>query len=97
MYKQISKIEIVGLNYDGIAYCEAKGISQVFNAYAEFCNCEAILGVGFNPNSGYVYIALENDVQICSCLGRSVEFLVVTDEGEELFFDTYTDALDHKN
>ena len=76
-----------------IAYCEAMGLSNCFKAYANDCPCEEIMEVGFNSNSGYVYIALENGVSICSCLGRDVEYLVTNlDDGEEFFFDTYNDA-----
>lgn len=79
-----------------IAYCEAQGLAKCFEAYAENCAGEDILdgGIGFNPNSGYVYIALENGVTICSCLGRDVEYLVTDFEtGEETFFGDYHEAL----
>ena len=35
-----------------------------------------IMCCGFNQNSGYVYIALENGVTIASCFGQSVEYIV---------------------
>lgn len=86
-------IEIHGLSTDGIAYCEASGLSNVFAAYADNCAVESIMEVGFNPNSGYVYIALENGISICSMLGRGVEYLTADFEtGEEHFFDTYSEA-----
>lgn len=87
-------LTIYGLS-DSIAYCEAKGLSNCFKAYAENCPCESIMdgGIGFNSNSGYVYIGLENGIQICSMLGRDVEYLVTDFEtGEENFFDTYEEA-----
>jgi len=89
-------LEINGLD-ENIAYCEAIGLSNVFKAYAESCSRESIMdgGVGFNSNSGYVYIALENGVSICSMLGRDVEYLVTNmEDGEETFFDNYEDAVD---
>jgi hypothetical protein len=50
-------------------------------------------GIGFNPNSGYVYIALENGISICSNMGRDIEYLVTDfNNGEEYFFDTYEEA-----
>ena len=50
-------------------------------------------GVGFNPNSGCVYIALEEGVTICSMLGNDVEYLVTNfNNGEEFFFDNYEEA-----
>ena len=85
-------LTINGLS-DSIAYCEAKGLSLCLSAYADECSREGILAIGFNENSGYVYIALENGVSICSMLGREVEYLV-SDlmNGEEYFFDSYHDA-----
>jgi hypothetical protein len=79
-------------NLESPAYCEAKGLSKVFGAYANNCN-EDIFEVGFNANSGYVYIALENGISICSMLGQNVEYLVTDfDSGEEYFFNTYEEA-----
>ncbi len=79
-----------------IAYCEAKGLSKVFMAYANECSRAEIMQVGFNPNSRYVYIALEDGISICSNLGREVEFLVTdSNDGEETFYDTYEEAQKH--
>jgi hypothetical protein len=77
------------------SYCELKGLSLCFEAYAEYFAGEDVTegGIGFNSNSGYVYIALENGMQICSMLGRGVEYLVTNlDTGEEYFFDTPQEA-----
>ena len=89
------KLEIYGLSNDLIAHNEAVGLAVVFSAYANDCPLEYIQEIGFNPNSGYVYIALENGVQICSMLGDEAEYLV-TDimNGEEEFFSSYDIALD---
>ena len=77
----------------GIAHKEAQGLSIVFGAYAMNCPSEDIMEIGFNPNSGYVYIALENGVCICSNLGQRVEYLVTNFEtGEEYFYDDYEEA-----
>jgi hypothetical protein len=79
---------------NSIAYCEAKGISKCFLAYAEYVGMEDIMEIGFNPNSGYTYIALENGISICSGLGRDVEYLVTNFyNGEEYFFDSYEEAV----
>jgi hypothetical protein len=52
--------------------------------------------IGFNPNSGYTYIALENGISICSRMGRDVEYLVTNMEnGEETSFDDYYEAVQH--
>ena len=81
-------------NLDNPAFCEAMGLSNVFKAYAEECSREDIMEVGFNANSGYVYIALENGITIASCMGQRVEYIVTDFEsGEESFFDNYTLAL----
>ena len=89
-------ISIHGFN-DSIAYCEALGLAKCFQIYACNCSGECIMdgGVGFNSNSGYVYIALENGVTICSMLGRDVQYLVTDfEDGTEYFFDTYEEALE---
>ena len=79
---------------NGIAYCEAIGLSKVFKAYSIHCYGEQIESIGFNPNSGYVYISLDYGVSICSCMGQDVEYLVTNfDTGEEHFFDNFSEAL----
>lgn len=95
--KQI--LTINGLS-ENICVCEAVGLSNVFKAYSEYAINEDIMnnGIGFNENSGYVYIALENGISICSMLGREVEYLVTNFEsGEEYFFDTYNEAINYLN
>ena len=88
-----NQIEITGIS-NAIAYCEAKGLSKVFMAYANECTRMEIMAVGFNPNSGYVYIALEDGISICSNLGNDVEFLVTDfNNGEETFYNSYKEAL----
>ena len=89
-------ITIHNFNGDSIPYCEAQGLAKVFQAYADHCTNESILegGIGFNENSGIVYIALENGVSICSSFGHDVEYLVTDVEfGGEEFFEFYEDAL----
>jgi hypothetical protein len=90
-------LQIHGISeFYGPAYCEAQGLSKVFQAYADHCVNDCIMdgGIGFNENSGYVYIALENGVSICSMLGNDVEYLVTNyDNGEEHFFNTYDEAI----
>lgn len=92
-----NNITISGID-GSIAYCEAKGFSKVFMAYANQCSREDIMEIGFNPNSGYVYIALEDGISICSNMGQQVEFLVTNfRNGEETFYDTYQEALEHES
>lgn len=92
-----NNITISGID-GSIAYCEAKGFSKVFMAYANQCSREDIMEIGFNPNSGYVYIALEDGISICSNMGQQVEFLVTNfRNGEETVYDTYEEALKHES
>jgi hypothetical protein len=71
------------------AYLDAKSKSIVWAAYAEHFAGEEIQEEGFNINSGYVYIALENGVTIASAFGQSVDFYVYDfDNDDELGFDS---------
>jgi len=88
-------MEIFNLT-ESVCYLEATGLSKVFAAYAENAAGEDINMVGFNSNSGYVYIYLENGISICSCLGQTVEYLINDFEtGEDQFFDTYDEAINN--
>lgn len=89
-------IEIYNLSSEGVSYCESTGLAKCWNAYAEYSAGETINMIGFNDNSGYVYIALENGVQIACAFGRDVEYIVFGDS-EEKFFDSYQDAVDYMN
>jgi hypothetical protein len=81
-----------------IPYCEAKGLSKVFDAYAEYCSSEEIMEIGFNQYSGYVYIHLENSICICSMLGQDVEYFSYNNENDnEMVADTYDEAIDNLN
>ena len=62
----------------------------VVTALSEVPEPVDIMCCGFNPLSGYVYIALENGVTIASCFGQSVDYIVSDpDTGEEKFYDSY--------
>lgn len=66
----------------------------VQEAYRDYAFGEDIMEYGFNKNSGYVYIALENGVTIASCFGQSVDYITNDFETEEeYFFDEYKQAL----
>jgi hypothetical protein len=69
-----------------LGYLDAKSKAIVWNAYADYFAGEEIIEEGFNINSGYVYIALENGVTIASAFGKKVEFIVYDDENEEESF-----------
>lgn len=91
--KTNNELTIYGLN-ESITQNKAIGLAKCFEAYAENFADQYIFEVGFNPNSGLVYIALEfESIQICSKLGRAVQYLVTDfDNGEEFFFDTKEEA-----
>jgi hypothetical protein len=75
---------------NSFAYLESIGKSKVWKAYADNFANEDILEEGFNPNSGYIYIALENGITIGSCVGQDVEYIVFDNETEnELILDNY--------
>jgi len=52
-----NNITIHGLTNDSIAFCEAKGLSKCFAAYADNASCETIEAIGFNPNRHNTRIA----------------------------------------
>jgi len=93
-----NQLTLNGLNRY-LAYCEAQGLAKCFQAYADNAFNESIFEIGFNENSGYTYIVLElTNITICSLMGNDVEYLVTNfDNGEELFFNTYDEALEQLN
>ncbi len=91
----MNKIEF---DLDIMGSSDIESMHKVIDAYRNIDNNEWIMegGTGFNTNSGYVYIALENGITICSCFGQEVDYLVTDYEtGEEEFFDTYEEALEY--
>jgi len=83
---------------NSFAYLESIGKSKVWAAYAENFAGETIMEEGFNPNSGYIYIALDNGVTIGSCVGHEVEYILTEYEnGEEIFFDSYQELEKYLN
>lgn len=82
--KTREELTIYGLSTN-IAFCEAQGLGKCFIAYAKYASREDIMdsGIGFNANSGFVYIALENGISIVSGMGQDCEYIYidpVTDE-----------------
>jgi len=70
----------------------------VQKAYQENSSDEEVMCAGMNLNTGYVYIALENGVQIASCFAQVVDFIITDfNDGEEFFFDTYEEAIEKQN
>ena len=88
-----TQLTINGFTRNSIAYLECMGLSRCFEAYASIGEEIMEGGIGFNPNSGYVYISLENGISICSMMGGACEYLVTDfNDGIEHFFDTYEEA-----
>jgi len=70
-------------------------ILNTYNEYYLICSND-IEDIGFNKSSGYVWLLLENGITILSCFGQSVEFMTIDSRGNEIFHDTYYDAINHK-
>ena len=69
---------------------------KVLKAYNKYARGEEIMDEGFNTSSGYVYLALENGIQIASCFGQKVDYIIYDNEtDEEYFLDTYEEAEAH--
>lgn len=82
-------------NLNEMGNSDISSMHLVIDAWSELNKSDKdIFTTGFNKMSGYVYIALENSISICSCFGQEVEYLV-TDfaTGEEYFYETYEEAL----
>ena len=80
-------------NYENMGSLDKKSLELVWKAYNDTRLNEDIFEIGFNLDSGYVYIALENNISIASCFGQSVDFIVTDYEnGDEFYFDTYDKA-----
>lgn len=73
---------------------DIRSLELVLKAYRENAHREEIEDIGFNENSGYVYIYLENGISICSCFGNDVEYFVTDFEtGDEALYEDYNDAI----
>lgn len=80
-------------NLESPAHLEAKGLARCWDAYAENTPRHYIMCIGFNDQTGYVYIALENGITIASAFGKPVEFIIFDCEAdEEVLFETYEEA-----
>ena len=80
-------------NFDKMGSSDKHSLSLVLDSYNKYFPNEEIFEIGFNDTSGYVYISLENDIQIVSCFGQEVEYLITDHEtGDEFFFDNILDS-----
>jgi len=83
----------VTFNLNDLGSSDFRSWILVQQSYANNCLHEEIMECGFNTWSGYVYIALENGIQIASCFGQSVDYIISDFEtGKEHFFSTYEEA-----
>jgi hypothetical protein len=70
---------------------------QAYNERASIRG-EEIEHIGYNNQTGHVFIDLENSISIVSCFGRDVNYMTTNlESGEETFHDTYEQALDSVN
>jgi|GWRWMinimDraft_13_1066021.scaffolds.fasta_scaffold102084_1 hypothetical protein len=86
---------LFNINQNYIGHNVAQGIAKCFQAYADNCPAADIMECGLNRNTGFVYIALENGIQIASAFGQDCVFFVTDfDNGSEHEFDSYQEAVD---
>jgi hypothetical protein len=86
----------VYFNIEDLGSSDFESWILVQQAYRNYAFGEDIMECGFNLNSGYVYISLENGICIASCFGQSVDYIVTDVEtGEESFFDSYNEAINN--
>lgn len=79
-------------------YSDALSKANIWERYANYFAGEEIMEEGFNLNTGYVYLALENGVTIASCFGQAAEFFVYDqDTDEEISFLFYQDLQNYLN
>jgi len=84
---------MTNLDLSKLGYSDLFSYEIVLREYNNHARGESIMETGFNTSSGYVYIALDNGIQIASCFGQDADFIIYDFEsGEEHFCDTYEDA-----
>lgn len=83
---------------NSFGYSDALSKANVWERYAKHFAGEEIMEEGFNVNTGYVYLALENGITIASCFGQASEFFVYDQEtDEEISFLLYDDLQNYLN
>lgn len=84
---------IIQFDLNKMGYGDIESMHIVLDAYRDLDDRYEIFETGFNTSSGYVYIALENGIQIVSCFASDVQYVVTDMEtGEEFFLDSYIEA-----
>jgi hypothetical protein len=84
-------------NFTNLAYLESAGLAKCFEFYGLYFAGYDIESIGFNPQSGYVYIHLmDYETCIVSLLGSDAQIMITDIEtGNETFFNSYTDYLNN--
>ena len=79
---------------NGLGSSDLRSLELCLEAFRENAFKEEIEDMGFNRNSGYVYLYLSNGVCIASCFGQDVVYIQSNFEtGEEDFYDSYYNCL----
>ena len=86
-------MSIFTLSKTKLSFLESKGMANCWAAYALNTPNREIIEVVFNERTKYIYIALENMVTIASNNGNAVEYLIFDEDGKELSFDEYDEAV----
>ena len=90
--------EIIANFISKLGSSDLRSFINVLEAYLESdAFRKSIEFMGFNSESGYVYLTLCNDICIASRHGNNVDFLAFDDDGEEITFPNYYDALQYIN
>jgi hypothetical protein len=77
---------------------DLRSLELCLEAYRENAFKVEIEDMGFNQNSGYIWLMLDNGVTIASCFATDVVYLATDwDSGEEQVFETYWECLNHVN
>ena len=73
---------------------DLRSLELCFEAYRENAFKIEIEDMGFNKNSGYIWLMLANGVTIASCFATDVVYFATDwDSGEEEAFDEYWECV----
>lgn len=70
---------------------------NVLDAYLENCFCRTIEHFGMNINDGNVFLELDNGICLASCFGQTVDYIVLDEDGDDLIFPNYIDAVTYRD
>tara|TARA_R110001599_G_scaffold129074_2_gene303174 strand:- start:17204 stop:17485 length:282 start_codon:yes stop_codon:yes gene_type:complete len=81
-------------NITDLSVTELRSLAKCLTTYSKDCFLATIELSGYNEQSGYIYLSLDNGVCIASFAGQEVQFVVHNFEiGEEKFFNIYQNAV----